>query len=81
VNPGERILIGANVFHNMALGRAGILQPDPLEEPADRPVLLAVDRVDSSRVCAETGRETAELEAVQVEDHVVRLDVDGVART
>jgi len=83
-DPIKRILIGANVFDDMALGCADTFQQDPLKEAANRPVLdgdvLLVDRVDAVRLRAEAGEEAAEPEAVEVEHHVVRLDVNGVTR-
>ena len=50
----------------------------------DGPVLdrdvLAVERVDPKRLRTEAGGEATELEAVEIEGHVVGLDLDGVTR-
>jgi hypothetical protein len=77
-------LIGADVFDHVALRRAGRGQRDPVQEPADRAVpdrdVLAVGGVDAASRRTEAGGEATELEPVEVQDHVVRLDVDGVTQ-
>src|SRR5262249_42939385 len=80
----ERILIGADIFDDVSLRAAGIIKPDAIEEAPDGAVLdgdvLAVERIDADRVRTRARGEATQLEAVEVQDHVVRLDVDGVAR-
>src|SRR5262249_45949981 len=84
VDPDEGILIGTDVFDDVALGHGGIFQPDPRMEATNRPILdrniLAVECVDAIRVGAHTSGQAPALPAIEVEYHIVRLDVDGAAR-
>src|SRR4029434_4030655 len=76
-----RILVGANALDDVTLGERRVLEENSLQEPAYRSVLdrdvLAIKRMNAMRRGSEASAEAAQLEAVEIDDDVIGLNIDG----